>query len=182
MTLIAEDEDLLFVEWYALSSLPEKCNLNLPRWKLHLRPGALESDGLRTADLRPLPPGKSVIDVFGDFLVYLFDCAKQYIIETHPNGTSLWSSVEQRIEFVFSHPNGWEGSQQGKMRQAAVYAHLVPDTPAGHARVHFVTEGEASLLYCLDCGLAANAIKVSDFTDLFCPMIPILWHRTNTVS
>ncbi|GJE90679.1 HSP70 family protein [Phanerochaete sordida] len=143
MTLVAEDEDLLFVEWF----------------KLHLRPNALESDGLRAADLRPLPPGKTVVEVFGDFLMYLFDCTKKYIIETHPNGASLWSSVQDRIEIVLSHPNGWEGSQQGKMRQAAVYARLVPDTPDGHARVHFVTEGEASLLYCVDNGLAANVIR-----------------------
>ncbi|KIP02816.1 hypothetical protein PHLGIDRAFT_122128 [Phlebiopsis gigantea 11061_1 CR5-6] len=143
MTLIAEDEDLILAEW----------------WKLHLRPGALEADGLRAADLKPLPPKKTVIDIFADFLTYLFECTKTYIIETHPNGSSLWSSVQDRIDFTLSHPNGWEGLQQGKMRQAAVRAGLVPDTPTGHARVHFVTEGEASLLYCLDSGLAAEAIK-----------------------
>lgn len=136
----------------------------LSRFKLHLRPGTLESDGLRTADLRPLPPGKSVIQVFGDFLAYLFECAKRFIIETHPNGGSLWSSVQQRIEFVLSHPNGWEGAQQGKMRQAAIHANLIQDTPTGHAKVHFVTEGEASLLYCIDNGLAADAIQVSDLS------------------
>lgn len=56
-----------------------------------------------------LPKGKSVIDVFGDFLKYLANCARSYIIETHPNGNSLWASVEDQIEVVLSHPNGWEG-------------------------------------------------------------------------
>ena len=50
------------------------------------------------------------------------------------------------------------------MRQAAIAGGLIPDTPAGHSRVHFVTEGEASLHYCLDCGLASDAIKVHHIT------------------
>ena len=120
----------------------------------------MQSGNLRAADLMPLPLGKTAVEVFGDFLAYLFDCAKRFITETHPNGASLWTSLESRIDFVLSHPNGWEGSQQGKMRQAAVHARLIPDSPAGHSRVHFVTEGEASLLYCIDGGLAADAIHV----------------------
>ena len=97
----------------------------------------------------------------GDFLVYLLDCAKKFILETHPNGASLWASVDDRIDYILTHPNGWEGLQQGKMRAAAVYAHLIPDSPEGHTRIHFVTEGEASLLYCIENGLASHAIQVS---------------------
>lgn len=120
----------------------------------------MESDGLRKADLKPLPPNKNVVQVFGDFLAYLFECAKRYIIDTHSNGASIWTSVGERIEFVLSHPNGWEGAQQSKMRQAAVHAGLIPDTPTGHSRIHFISEGEASLLYCVDNGLASDAIRV----------------------
>lgn len=102
-------------------------------------------------------------DVFADFLAYLFHCARKYIVETHPNGESLWTSVQDRIEVVLSHPNGWEGAQQGHMREAAVLAGLVPDTVAGHSRVHFVTEGEASLHYCVNSGLASSFIRVQCF-------------------
>ena len=63
--------------------------------------------------------------------------------------------------FVLSHPNGWEGLQQSKMRQAAVTAGLVPDTRDGHSRIRFVTEGEASLNFCINNGLATGAIQVS---------------------
>ena len=35
------------------------------------------------------------------------------------------------------------------MRQAAIRARLIPDTPEGMNRLRFVTEGEASLCYCL---------------------------------
>lgn len=124
------------------------------RFKLHLR-----HDGLKDSDLRPLPPGKTVVDVIADFLAYLLRCAKSYIVETHPNGESLWTSVGDRIDIVLSHPNGWEGMQQSQMRRAAVMGGLVPDTPAGHARINFVTEGEASLHYCIDSGLADQFIK-----------------------
>ena len=129
------------------------------KFKLHLRPkyapGTLES-----VELTPLPLRKSAQEVFADFLQYLFQCARAYIIETHPNGESLWASFDDRIDVVLSHPNGWEGAQQSQMRQAAVMGGLAPDTPAGHARVHFVTEGEASLHYCIDQGLAATIMQV----------------------
>ncbi|KAI0628133.1 hypothetical protein C8Q77DRAFT_1162430 [Trametes polyzona] len=142
MELEAEDEDLVFVEWF----------------KLHLRPETLDSEEIKRRELPPLPKGKTVLDVFADFTRYLFRCTQRYIKETHANGESLWSSLQDRIEFVLSHPNGWEGLQQGKMRQAAIMAGLVPDSPEGHARVHFVTEGEASLHFCIRSGLTADSI------------------------
>lgn len=37
---------------------------------------------------------------------------------------------------------------------------LVPDTREGRERIHFVTEGEASLHYCISSGLVTEAIKV----------------------
>ena len=94
---------------------------------------------------RLLPLKKAVTDVLSDFLAYLFACAKKYITESHPSGDSLWQTARNSMEVVLSHPNGWEGLQQSKMRQAAVGAGIVPDTPAGRSRVHFVTEGEASI-------------------------------------
>ncbi|KAI0656113.1 hypothetical protein C8Q70DRAFT_391425 [Cubamyces menziesii] len=142
MELEAEDEDLQLVSWF----------------KLHLRPERLDSGEIKRSELPPLPEGKTVLDVFADFLRYLFACTKRYICQTHASGESLWSSVHDRIEFVLSHPNGWEGLQQGKMRQAAVMAGLIPDTLEGHERVHFVTEGEASLHYCIRSGLATDVI------------------------
>ena len=60
-----------------------------------------------------------------------------------------WTSIKGSIEFIFSHPNGWEGLQQQKYREAIEGAGLVPRTPEGRARVHMITEGEASLHYCV---------------------------------
>ena len=70
-----------------------------------------------------------------------------------------WSSVENSIEYVFTHPNGWEGVQQQMYRQAIERAGLIPCTPEGRARVHMLTEGEASLHFCV-----AN-LPIGEVTD-----------------
>ena len=98
--------------------------------------------------------------VFADFLHYLHKCAREYIEETHASGANLWHSLEAHTEIVLSHPNGWEGGQQALMRTAAIRAGLIPDTDKGRSRLSFVTEGEASLNYCIQSGLITKAIQV----------------------
>ena len=70
-----------------------------------------------------------------------------------------WSSVEDSIEYIFTHPNGWEFVQQQMYHQAIERAGLIPHTPEGRARVHMLTEGEASLHFC-----AANLL-IGEATD-----------------
>ena len=132
------------------------------RFKLHLRSkvGSGKNVG---KDIPPLPLNKTVVEVFADFLVYLFHCAEDYVKETHANGPTFWASIKKDIDFVLSHPNGWEGTQQQEMRKAAVLAKLIPDTANGHSRLSFVTEGEASLHFSVQNGLPPGAMKV----DLF---------------
>ena len=133
------------------------------RFKLHLRSRLGPGAGTEMTDkIPPLPPGKTVVEVFADFLVYLLGCASKYIQETHASGVALWDSIKGQIEFVLSHPNGWEGTQQSQMRKAAVLAKLIEDTTAGNARLSFVTEGEASLHFAIQNGLPEGAMKVSN--------------------
>lgn len=107
--------------------------------------------------MKPLPLGKTVVEVLSDFLKYLNECAKQYIQEQHPGiGQSLWNGPE--IHYVLSHPNGWEGPQQALMRQAAEKAGLVPS--GGRNKLTFITEGEASLNRCIEKGLMNDSIRV----------------------
>ncbi|KAF8168571.1 hypothetical protein BJ912DRAFT_862749 [Pholiota molesta] len=123
----------------------------------------LQLDQRRHADeIQPLPLNKTVVEVFADFLAYLFKCASSYIQETHANGAVLWASVKDEIDFVLSHPNGWEGTEQSEMRKAAVRGGLIPDTSVGHARLSFVTEGEASLHFAIQNGLPEGAMKNGD--------------------
>ena len=116
----------------------------------------LKMNGMR---LPPLPYNKTATDVFADFLGYLFRCTRTFLIETHANGQALWDNVERHLQFVLSHPNGWEGAQQSKMRRAAVLGGLIPDTDEGRSRVRFVTEGEASLHACVLNGLANDVLQ-----------------------
>ena len=129
------------------------------RFKLHLR--SKYGDGKQLhPNIPPLPPNKTVVDVFADFLRYLFACAASYIQDTHPNGHELWNSHSNGIHFVLSHPNGWEGKEQSQMRKAAVKANLIPDDQPGHSRVSFVTEGEASLHFAIENGVLSQATQV----------------------
>jgi len=107
-----------------------------------------------------LPRGKTIIDVFADFMRYLFDSTKALFKSSEPNGELRWNSISKSIELVLTHPNGWGGPQQTHLRNAAVKAGIVPDTPAGHASVHFVTEGEASFSFCATHTQAGKDLKV----------------------
>ena len=131
------------------------------RFKLHLRSRVGAGKQLLEA-IPPLPLKKTVVDVLADFLAYLLGCASRFIQQTHSNGTTLWPSVKDEIDFVLSHPNGWEGAQQAEMRRAAVLAKLIPDTTAGHARLSFVTEGEASLHFAALNGLPVGVMKLGE--------------------
>ena len=128
------------------------------RFKLHLR-SRLGSGKQLSDDIPPLPFNKTVVEIVADFLAYLLECASSFIQETHANGADLWASVSDQIDFVLSHPNGWEGAQQAQLRKAAVLANLIPDTTAGHARLSFVTEGEASLHFAVQNGLPVGVME-----------------------
>lgn len=134
--------------------------LFVQRWKLHLRPRTMASFHIADQDIPALPENKTAVQVLADFMRYLHQCAKKYIEDSQANGADMLRSVEHTTEFVLSHPNGWEGPQQTQIRNAAIMAGLVPDTPEGQSRIYLVTEGEASLHYCLGSGLAADGFQV----------------------
>jgi len=130
----------------------------LTRFKLHLR-SRVGAGGQIADNIPPLPLNKSVVEVFADFLAYLLECAASFIQDTLANGARLWESVKDQLYFVLSHPNGWEGAQQAEMRKAALLAKLIPDTTAGHTRLSFVTEGEASLHFAIQNGLPIGVME-----------------------
>ena len=107
-----------------------------------------------------LPKGKTIIDVFADLMRYLFDSTKALFESSEPNGELRWDSISKSIELVLTHPNGWGGRQQTHLRNAAVKAGIIQDTPAERARVHFVTEGEASFSFCATHTQAGENLKV----------------------
>ncbi|KAG2063017.1 hypothetical protein BDR04DRAFT_1111856 [Suillus decipiens] len=140
--------------------------VKLAWWKLHLRAKHLASSHIRNGDIKPLPQGKSAVEVLADFMRYLFQCARTYIQTSHLN---LWKSVKNSIEFVFTHPNGWEGVQQQQIRRAVELAGLI-SSKEEQSHVHLLTEGEASLHFCVINVIASDTfsktpIDVSDYSD-----------------
>ena len=126
---------------------------------LHLRAKHLASR-IKDEDIPPLPQGKSAVQVLADFMRYLFNCTRSYITETHASGTSMWRSIENNIEFILIHPNGWEGPQQQQIRRAAVIAGLISNGEEEHmSRIHLLTEGEASLYFCVAHVLASDSFS-----------------------
>lgn len=147
----AEENEWTKVEWFKLHLKPAS---TLPG------PQSVAEDGSNAInediEIPPLSLNKSATTIFSDFLKYLFLCTRDYIIETHANGDTLWAALKDKVHFILSHPNGWEGPQQTLMRQASIMAGLIPDTSEGHDRVEFVTEGEASLHYCVSSDMASG--------------------------
>ena len=129
------------------------------RWKLSLGPTE-PAEALKKQMNTGLPKGKTIVDVFADFMRYLFDSTKTLFISSDQNGELRWNSVSDSIELVLTHPNGWGGPQQSQLRTAAIQAGIVPDTPAGRNRVNFVTEGEASFNFCVTQTHSGESLKV----------------------
>lgn len=118
------------------------------RFKLWLDPTSMP-EKLKRGALPRLPFGKSVEHLYGEFLKYLMCCAEKFIKDAHPTVRNAWPALRNNAAFVLAHPNSWGGVQQAKLRHAAIIAGLIPDSQEGRSRVHFVTEGEASLHYCV---------------------------------
>ncbi|KAJ6491574.1 hypothetical protein DFH09DRAFT_1338454 [Mycena vulgaris] len=132
-------------------------------WKLLLRPSHLPI--IQDLDLPPLPPNVTVDDVFAHHLRYVKDQVKTYITTTYGEGGSIWDILSPTANFILCTPNGWEGSQQRKMRLAAIRGGLVDE--AGGRRVKFVTEAEAAVLYAAESG-AVNDWLVDDGQLILC--------------
>ncbi|KAL1674598.1 hypothetical protein EV122DRAFT_293372 [Schizophyllum commune] len=127
-------------------------------FKLHLAP-KYDGSPAEVHKLPPLPLGKSVHDVFTDFLKHLLACLQSFIQDSSPAGDALWAQLAPTAEYTLTHPNAWGGPQQQEMRQMAIDAGLVKDAAEARKRVHFVTEGEAGLHFCGHHGLATESMQ-----------------------
>ena len=153
----AGEEEWLKVEWYRND--PHFLAVVLltshhKRFKMRLRPAHLPPSVLNKVVLPSLPAGKTIKNIYADFMRYLFACAEKSICERHPTVARSWSDLKESgaITFVIAHPNGWEGAPQAVLRKSAVMGGLVPDTTEGRSRISFVTEREAALHYCIRGG------------------------------
>lgn len=98
---------------------------------------------IRDLELPPLPNNVNVDKIFSDHLGYIKEQVKAYITTTYGSGGNIWDLLSPTMYVILTTPNGWEGAQQNRMRQAAITAGLVDQ--AGGRRVKFVTEAEVRL-------------------------------------
>jgi len=79
---------------------------------------------------------------------YLMVNTQKCFEESVPNGAAVWRRLREMVLVVLTTPNGWELSQQGTLRNAAIAAGLMKAENT-HQLLDFVTEGEASVRYAL---------------------------------
>jgi hypothetical protein len=138
----AEENGWQKVEWLVASLSSDLSLTRNHRWKLLLRPAHLPI--IRDLVLPPLPENITVDKIFADHLRYIKDQVKAYITSTYGSGQDIWENLSKTMYLLLTTPNGWEGSQQNRMRQAAITAGFVDED--GGRRVKFVTEAEVRSL------------------------------------
>jgi len=116
--------------------------------KITDEPPAYGTDHLPQMEIPDLPYNVTLMRVYTDLMKYLFKGTRAFFQESTPNGAQIWKRLEDHIVIVLCTPNGWDVSQQGFLRNAAVKAGLVKEAEA-NSLVEFVTEGEASVHYAL---------------------------------
>jgi hypothetical protein len=106
------------------------------------------SNSAPNIEIPPLPSYVTLKRVYVDFLGYMFKSTKIFFENNTLNGSRIWSRLEDRIVVILATPNGWDITQQGFLREAAMQAGLVTQANA-KAQLEFVTEGEAAVHYVL---------------------------------
>ncbi|KAH7330579.1 hypothetical protein B0J17DRAFT_580271 [Rhizoctonia solani] len=122
---------------------------NKARWalakffKLHLHPQSMRTQDKLT--LYPLPFGVSLSKIYTDFLGYLLRHTRTYFEEHVIHGALIWEKCAPNMLIVLAHPNGWATREQNFMKQALL--DVGPEYK--NYQVTFVTEGEASVHFCM---------------------------------
>ncbi|KAJ1310673.1 hypothetical protein OPQ81_009200 [Rhizoctonia solani] len=112
-------------------------------FKLHLHPQSMRSQDRLT--LYPLPFGVSLSKIYTDFLGYLLRHTRTYFEEHIVHGPLIWEKCARNMLIVLAHPNGWSTREQSFMRQALMEV----GSEYKKYQVTFVTEGEASVHFCM---------------------------------
>lgn len=107
-----------------------------------------------------LPFTLAVDRIYADFLKYLMVHTQSFFESRTADGARTWSTLIDKSDIVIAHPNGWGLQEQSVLRRAAIMAEIVSEADAG-ARIRFVSEGEASVHFCLLHGNIATKMEVN---------------------
>ncbi|KAI0052499.1 actin-like ATPase domain-containing protein [Auriscalpium vulgare] len=116
-------------------------------FKLFLEPHALRDQSAADPRLPPLPPGKKPVHVITDFLLFMWEYARERITQeigavADLDSADVWLTV----------PAAWDAKGGDLMRDAALHGGLVRSAHAGDVnwrnRLHIITEPEAAAVHC----------------------------------
>ncbi|KAG8903284.1 hypothetical protein FRB99_003525 [Tulasnella sp. 403] len=133
---------------------PRRGTIRVDGFKLHMRPPSMENPPVEIPPLM-LTPRLTATHAMADFLRYMRRAVEDSV-QADEAGNKPWNALKDGVIYILSHPNGWEGQQQAELRQAVIWANLIPNTPEGQARLILVSEGEASFHSCVDPRLLAS--------------------------
>ncbi|KAF8337473.1 uncharacterized protein EI90DRAFT_2968350 [Cantharellus anzutake] len=125
-------------------------------FKLHLHPQTMKEKYNLTLD--PPPEGVPLSTIYEDLFGYLIKHTQDTFIHRVLDGARVWKTYISSADVVIAHPNGWGLREQDFMRRAVVAANIVPESES-HTRIFFVTEGEASVHYCMFHADLASQLK-----------------------
>ncbi|QRV77751.1 heat shock protein 70 kDa 12A [Ceratobasidium sp. AG-Ba] len=115
-------------------------------FKLHLHPDAMKQK--HNLKVQPLPAGIPLEKIYTDFMVYLMKHTQEFFEARIIDGPKVWQDLHKDMTIVIAHPNGWTIKEQNFLRKAAVAAKYTTEAKA-HAQIHFVSEAEASVHFCM---------------------------------
>lgn len=127
------------------------------RFKLHLYPPNFLTK--RNLVLDPLPSRVPLHQIYSDFLGYLLEIIRERFGTSITRGTKVWQDYYHNMEVVIGYPSGYGTRELEFLRSAVVDAGFTTSDKA-RSHVHFVTEAEASVYFCLHYTDLRNRLNV----------------------
>lgn len=104
-----------------------------------------------------LPPNVSLATIYTDFLSYLLQHTQSYLEDRIIDGPAIWRKYSPGMLIILAHPNGWATREQHFLKK--VLRNVGPLYK--DCQVTFVTEGEASVHFCMFYSSMSSSLQVS---------------------
>jgi hypothetical protein len=99
--------------------------------------------------------------IYCDFMVYLMKHTQKFFEYRIVGGRKVWAEHHHNMTIVITHPNGWTLTEQSFLREAAITAGY-KSREQSLTEIHFVSEAEASVHFCMFHSDLQNRFKVSN--------------------
>lgn len=101
-----------------------------------------------------------LLQIYSDFLRYLLERIQERFGTSIAHGAKIWQDYHRNMEVVIGHP-GRHGPRELEFLRSAVVAAGFTTSDKAKSHIHFVTEAEASVYFCLHYTDLKNYMNVS---------------------